>query len=597
MPVPSSVVDRITVAVPSAPPPRLERALTLAIAELERRGLEVSFVVVPARGLPASAAAETHQLAGLFAATPGVLVESWRVARHLEAVTEPGDVVLLTDHLGFGGMFAVEQAAAAPDLRRIVWTLAGDGLGVERLVVAGTVGGTDAEETAAIDWEIAQYRFSDAVLTLGDQARALVGRFGVEGIRLTTAREAAPGAAGEPARVLQLPERVSRRSQAPKMLRAVSGLLEERPDLTVFASSNDAPDQIWSGTTWEAAEPALRPFADRVHRTGDLLTGAALILGDTLEVPGDDVAAARDQGRTVVVADGSPAAALWPDAPTWEDEDDLAHVLRGIVEGATRSPSVTAAVQELPTGERHFAGERATRVSVGVPVFRDVDFLDDCVESVLGQEQAPHEVILLDDGSYSRDVDARLDRWAGERPGLIRVLRQPNRGVCVARNTMLEAMTGDGFVFVDQDDVLAPGFIVRCAQALRNDASLWAVATWTEFIGSYEAVEAKPPFDRRVGRRENPIVSTAALVDMRVRDEGIRFAPDLAFIFCEDWHVWSQIVATGGRIGLVPEPLVRHRVHTDSGGFRRTDLAMQIGKTRATEPLSQGPTAGRPNET
>jgi GT2 family glycosyltransferase len=111
------------------------------------------------------------------------------------------------------------------------------------------------------------------------------------------------------------------------------------------------------------------------------------------------------------------------------------------------------------------------------------------------------------------------------------------------------------------------------------------VATWTEFFGDYEGVEAKPPFDPRVGRRENPIVSTAALVDIRVRDEGISFAPDLAFIFCEDWHYWSQIVAAGGRMGLVPRALVRHRVHQTSGGFQRTELAARIGTARAIEPL------------
>jgi hypothetical protein len=72
---------------------------------------------------------------------------------------------------------------------------------------------------------------------------------------------------------------------------------------------------------------------------------------------------------------------------------------------------------------------------------------------------------------------------------------------------------------------------------------------------------------------------------MSVRDAGIRFAPDLAFLYCEDWHLWSQIIAAGGRMGLVPEPLVRHRVHPASGGFQRTELAHRIGKARAIEPL------------
>ena len=148
-------------------------------------------------------------------------------------------------------------------------------------------------------------------------------------------------------------------------------------------------------------------------------------------------------------------------------------------------------------------------------------------------------------------------------------------------------MTGDSFLFVDSDDVLASTFLSSCARSLSEDGTLWAVATWTEFFGAYEGIEAKPPFDARVGLRENPIISTAALVDMGAREAGIRFEPDLAFVFCEDWHFWSQIIAAGGRFGLVPEPLARHRVHETSGGNLRTELAYALGKSRATEPLTR----------
>jgi GT2 family glycosyltransferase len=191
----------------------------------------------------------------------------------------------------------------------------------------------------------------------------------------------------------------------------------------------------------------------------------------------------------------------------------------------------------------------------------------------------------VDDGSDATVVDGSLTAWARREPDLVRILRQPNRGVCVARNHMIDAMSADSFLLVDQDDVLEPDFLRRTGEAMRQDASLWAVAVWTDFFGEYKGIEAKPPFDRRVGLRENPIVSTAALVDIRVRDEGIKFEPDLAFLYCEDWHYWSQIIAAGGRMGLVPEPLIRHRVHHASGGFQRTEVAHRMRKARAVEPL------------
>ena len=151
-------------------------------------------------------------------------------------------------------------------------------------------------------------------------------------------------------------------------------------------------------------------------------------------------------------------------------------------------------------------------------------------------------------------------------------------------------MSGDAFLLLDQDDVLDRAFIERTSETLRQDDSLWAVAVWTEFFGEYDGIEAKPPFDRRTAIPENPIVSTAALVDMSVRDEGIAFVPDLAFLYCEDWNYWSQVIAAGGRMGLIPEPLIRHRVHHASGGFQRTERAHKIGRARAIAPLLEQPT-------
>ena len=141
---------------------------------------------------------------------------------------------------------------------------------------------------------------------------------------------------------------------------------------------------------------------------------------------------------------------------------------------------------------------RARKVSVAVPVFREVAHLDACVESIVSQAQSPHEVILVDDGSRSEEVTRAIGAWCERHPDLIRSLSQSNQGVCVARNLALESMTGDTFLLVDADDELDARFIAACAEALRADPDLWAVATWTEFFGDYNGIEAKPPFDRRV---------------------------------------------------------------------------------------------------
>ena len=575
---------KITIASVSGSPARVMAALELAAWSLVESGWDVRAIQVPALGLPPGIDPEQRELLDRFVLTPGALIESWRVARHLEALTDPGEVVLLSDHRGTGGVFALEQTASPSDRRRRVWTLVGESVAVAHLDTLGTVGGRDGESASAIDWELTQYRFSDAVLTVALRGVELLSQLGVAAtpipVPFVDIAETHDGGQS----VIWLPEAASRRSRTPMIMRSLEETLRRDPKRSLVINTDDEEDEIWSGTTWMNIAPSAVEFGERITRGVDDQVGA-IILGDSFAVPSAAVVAAYSSGRTIFVRSGSAAAALMPEAVTWTDEDDLAAAI-------ARGPRVEAWTERLadawPEPHRSATIDRSRAVSVGIPVYRDVRFLDECMRSVLDQSQRPHEVLIFDDGSASADVDAALARWHEREPDLVRVMSGPNRGVCVARNEMLDAMTGDAFVLVDSDDVLHSEFIEACSTVLRSRPGLTAVATWTDFFGGYNGVEAKPPFDVRVGLRENPIISTAVLVDMSARDDGVRFEPDLAFLYCEDWQVWSQIIAGGGAFGLVPRALVRHRVHPSSGATRRTPLAHTVGQARATQPMRPG---------
>ncbi len=556
------------------PTPNLE----IASAALRRRGFEPTPLTLPASGLPRGIARSYKHTLRRFTHTPAPLIESWRVAQRVVASTQPGDIIVIGDEAGVGGVLALIEAARPAGERRRLWTVAGDGLALRTAQIAGTIDGLDMSQASEVDWELVQYRHASEVLATSELAVQILGDLAITAHLITGSLPPQPPAGPRADGGFWAPGAVSRASRSGEVMRAVASLPEGR--LTV--STHDMSDGIWSGSTWESLYGVRAVLGDRLRR-GDRPTSQpdAVIVGDPLTPPDAVTSSWRDSGVPTLVSGGSVAAAMWPEALTWANEDDLAALLAGKGAPSMARAATWSGPTDTPPGDE----SRARRVSVGVPVFRSVAFLDECVESILAQDQSPYEVVLIDDGSASPTVESALASWQNRAPDLIRIDRQPNRGVCVARNRLVESMTGDAFLLIDQDDVLEPSFISRTAGALRHDTSLWAVATWTEFFGDYEGIEAKPPFDRRVGLRENPIVSTAVLVDMSVRDAGIRFAPDLAFLYCEDWHVWSQIIAAGGRMGLVPEPLVRHRVHPASGGFQRTELAYRIGKARAVEPL------------
>lgn len=556
---------------------RASRSLEHALRLLEGSGLEAKPLDLRRGSIRLDR--ESRSLERRFQHTPQPLLDAWRASRLIQERTNPGDVVLMSDHRGLGGVFALDQAAAGTAHRRHLWTVAADSAYLELRFVAGAHEGLPMPLESQIDWEIVQYRWSDRTIATSELAIRELERIGVTSELISEQAHDADASGRIDPRSIWAPGPVSRRNQTGEVLRAGTSL----DGTSIALSDEDADDGIWTGLTWDAlrhSREVLEGRVDRRHSPPESPT--VIVVGDPFSPPDQAVAAFRSNGVPVVVPEGSVASLIWPKAPTWAGAGGLVDALTDAPAERTGSCSrVVARSAETVTPSRL---DRARAVSVAIPVFRDVRFLEECVKSVLGQDHAPVEVLLIDDGSRSDVVDKTFDDLI-HHDQRVRNIRTEHRGVCVARNAAMEAMTGDSFLFVDSDDILLPTFLSRCASVLNSSEEVWAVATWTEFFGAYEAVEAKPPFDERVGRRENPIISTSALVDRKVLEAGIRFAPDLAFLYCEDWHFWSQIVAAGGRFGLVPEPLAKHRVHPTSGGYMRTELAHALGRSRAIEPL------------
>lgn len=100
--------------------------------------------------------------------------------------------------------------------------------------------------------------------------------------------------------------------------------------------------------------------------------------------------------------------------------------------------------------------------SVIVPVYNVELYLRQCLESLLAQTYSDYEVICVNDGSTdgSRDI---LSEYDEKYPG-IKVIDRENGGLSTARNTGLEAATGDYVLLVDSDDWVEPTMLSRLAE-------------------------------------------------------------------------------------------------------------------------------------
>lgn len=98
-------------------------------------------------------------------------------------------------------------------------------------------------------------------------------------------------------------------------------------------------------------------------------------------------------------------------------------------------------------------------LSIIVPAYNAAAFIEDSLGAILAQMGPRHELIVIDDGS--RDATpALVEAVAARHPDCgVKLVRQPNGGVSVARNRGLFEARGDYIVFVDADDVLLPGML------------------------------------------------------------------------------------------------------------------------------------------
>ena len=89
-------------------------------------------------------------------------------------------------------------------------------------------------------------------------------------------------------------------------------------------------------------------------------------------------------------------------------------------------------------------------VSVIVPVYNTEKYLEQCLNSILGQTLQEIEVICVDDGSTDGSVQM-IERMSLEDERLV-LLKQKNAGGGAARNLGMEKAKGKYLMFLDSDD-------------------------------------------------------------------------------------------------------------------------------------------------
>ena len=159
------------------------------------------------------------------------------------------------------------------------------------------------------------------------------------------------------------------------------------------------------------------------------------------------------------------------------------------------------------------AAASRSRVSVVVPLYNGAEHITETLDSIAQQAHPATQVIVVDDGSTDAGADIAREHVLAPT-----VLTQPNRGVAVARNHGLSAVTGDWVAFLDQDDLWHPDHLSRALAWLHDNPDQRILFLHEVAFSTVEDAEELTSMDRLAGGWARIRTPRGAALPTLVRD-------------------------------------------------------------------------------
>ena len=120
------------------------------------------------------------------------------------------------------------------------------------------------------------------------------------------------------------------------------------------------------------------------------------------------------------------------------------------------------------------------KISIVIPIYNVSAYVESCLESVRKQSYKDLEIILVDDCGTDNSMDVIREYLRVHNFVEVRIIHHTsNLGLSAARNTGLDAATGDYVYFLDSDDELMDGCLSEMVASLNNQR-------YDFVIGNYE---------------------------------------------------------------------------------------------------------------
>lgn len=224
------------------------------------------------------------------------------------------------------------------------------------------------------------------------------------------------------------------------------------------------------------------------------------------------------------------------------------------------------------------------KVSICIPVYNGIKYIDETVRSVQAQTESDFELLIQDncsnDGTweYLENLRAREPRAHIER-------NPTNLGMAGNWNAVIDRAVGSYVLLLSADDLLDPTFLSECLAAFNQRDCKVVTANWRLLFNDH----SRP---RRIQPREgcyrnhasivllrNPFSINFTLFDRSFLNSMRRFGKVFGPYLTCDFGLHLRIAMSGERVYCIVRRLGTYRVHGDNLSFQLRRMNRQAALT------------------
>lgn len=195
-------------------------------------------------------------------------------------------------------------------------------------------------------------------------------------------------------------------------------------------------------------------------------------------------------------------------------------------------------------------------------------YLKEALESILYQSKLPNEIVIVQDGIITKELESILNKYIKNYDGLFKIVKlEKNVGLGNALAKGINECSNEIIARMDSDDICVQNRFEKQIKIFRDNKNI-------DIVGSsiYEFYESKDKIkaERKVPSLHSKIVNYAKkrnpmnhMTVMYKKSCVVAAGNYKDMLYCEDYYLWVRMIVSGCTFYNIEEPLVYARTGQD----------------------------------